>query len=119
MIIYVYQKCSTCKDALKFLAKQGLHPTIKEITLEPPSLKELQRMLNYQNGQLKKLFNTSGNLYKEMGLSNKLDTMPLDEALALLSQHGMLVKRPFLLSGDFGLTGFNESAWMSTFTKSI
>lgn len=111
MIVYVYGKCSTCKQALEFLKKSGKEVQIKEITKEPPSVKELRQMLQHQNGQLKKLFNTSGLLYKEMQLAAKLDDMPVDEALALLSQHGMLVKRPFLLASEFGLVGFNETSW--------
>jgi Spx/MgsR family transcriptional regulator len=112
MIVYVYEKCSTCKKALRFLDSRQLNYTKKEITLTPPSLHELQRMLDYQKGNLKKLFNTSGQLYREMELSAKLETMPLNEALKLLTQNGMLVKRPFLIGKDFGLTGFNEAEWL-------
>jgi arsenate reductase-like glutaredoxin family protein len=83
----------------------------KEITETPPTLAELKQMLKYQDGNLKKLFNTSGLLYKEMKLSGKLEKMSLDEALTLLSNHGMLVKRPFLLGPNFGFTGFNETSW--------
>lgn len=117
MIVYVYGKCSTCKNALQFLKQRGIKFTEKEITATPPSLAELRRMLKYQNGNLKKLFNTSGLLYKEMQLSGKLDSMPQDEALALLHKHGMLVKRPFVLGEDFGLTGFREAAWSTQLTK--
>lgn len=111
MIVYVYGKCSTCKNALQFLKQHHVKFTEKEITATPPSIAELKQMLKYQNGNLRKLFNTSGLLYKEMQLSQKLDDMSQDEALKLLSQHGMLVKRPFLLGDGFGLVGFNEAAW--------
>lgn len=111
MIIYVYEKCSTCKAALLFLKKHGVIFNKKEISKEPPSITELRQMLNYQNGNLKKLFNTSGLLYKEMQLKEKLQEMNVDEALILLNQHGMLVKRPFLLRDDFGLLGFKEAEW--------
>ncbi|MFA6916115.1 MAG: ArsC/Spx/MgsR family protein [Parachlamydiales bacterium] len=111
--IYVYSKCSTCQKALRFLdQKLGKSAYIqKEITLTPPNVKDLQKMLQFQNGNLKKLFNTSGQLYREMQLNLKLDSMPLDSALKMLSHNGMLVKRPFLLGKDFGLLGFNESVW--------
>ena len=109
MKIYVYSKCSTCKDALRFLSEKGIKVEVKEITETPPSVSELKAMLQYQNGNLKKLFNTSGILYREMGLTEKLKTMPLEEALYLLSTHGMLVKRPFLLGKDFGLLGSKVS----------
>lgn len=111
MIIYVYGKCSTCKAALLFLKGHGVAFTEKEISKEPPSIAELQAMLSYQNGNLKKLFNTSGLLYKEMQLKEKLQDLNIDEAFNLLNQYGMLVKRPFLLGNDFGLLGFKESEW--------
>lgn len=111
MIIYVYGKCSTCKLALLFLKKSGIVFTEKEISKEPPSMAELQQMLGYQDGNLKKLFNTSGLLYKEMQFKKKLQDLSINEAFALLNQHGMLVKRPFLLGDDFGLLGFKETEW--------
>lgn len=117
MIVYLYQKCSTCKKAQQFLKTIGAEYTLKEISLTPPTLEELQKMLKHHKGDLKKLFNTSGNLYKEMQLSEKLNEMPLEEALALLNQHGMLVKRPFLLTKNCGLTGFNEEKWSSALQK--
>lgn len=105
MRIYVYSKCSTCKDALRFLSEKGIKVEVKEITETPPSKLELKAMLGYQNGNVRKLFNTSGILYREMGLTEKLKNMPLEEALELLGTHGMLVKRPFLLGEGFGLLG--------------
>jgi arsenate reductase (glutaredoxin) len=109
MILYVYSKCSTCQKALHFLEKHQIKFIRKEITETPPTVAELKQMLKYQDDNIKKLFNTSGLLYKEMHLSEKLKSMPLDEALTLVSKHGMLVKRPFLLGKNFGLTGFNET----------
>ena len=111
MIIYVYGKCSTCKDALRFLEKNEISFTRKEITETPPSMDELQKMLKYQDGNLRKLFNTSGMLYKEMQLSEKLETLSLQQSLKLLNTHGMLVKRPFLIGKNSGLLGFNEAKW--------
>lgn len=111
MIVYVYGKCSTCKDALHFLNKHKITYVEREITNTPPSIAELQQMLAYQNDNLKKLFNTSGLLYKEMQLKEKIEILSLEEALVLLNQHGMLVKRPFLIGKDFGLLGFKETDW--------
>lgn len=111
MILYIYSKCSTCQKALLFLDRMNINFIRKEITETPPTVAELKEMLKYQDGNLKKLFNTSGLLYKEMQLSEKLKTMPLNDALSLLSKHGMLIKRPFFLGKSFGLTGFNEIAW--------
>lgn len=111
MIVYSYQKCSTCQNAIRFLEKHKLIFKVKEITLEPPSISELQQMLNYQHGDMQKLFNTFGQLYKEMHLKERLKEMAKDDALKLLTQHGMLVKRPFLIGENVGLTGFKESEW--------
>jgi arsenate reductase (glutaredoxin) len=117
MIVYIYSKCSTCQLAIRFLEKSGIPFTIKEITKEPPPVDELKRMLDFQNGNLKKLFNTSGLQYKEMGLSEKLGDMPLSSALELLSKNGMLVKRPFLIGKQFGVTGFKEAEWKEIVKK--
>lgn len=115
MIIYVYGKCSTCKAALLFLKEHKVACVAKEISIEPPSIAELQKMLDYQNAHLNKLFNTSGLLYKEMQLKEKLQNLSVAEAFALLNQHGMLVKRPFLLGEDFGLLGFKKTEWSQKF----
>lgn len=72
-------------------------------------------MLKFVNGDLKKLFNSSGQLYRELQLAEKLKNMSETEAVTLLSKHGMLVKRPFLLSDQFGLLGFNEAKWSEKF----
>lgn len=111
MKLYIYAKCSTCKDAVRFLEKTGKKFTAVEITKTPPTLDELKSMLAFQGGQIRKLFNTSGLLYKEMQLKDKLPNFTEDEALKLLTVQGMLVKRPFLLGKDFGLVGFNEQKW--------
>lgn len=114
MMLYIYSKCSTCQKAVRFLEQKKVNFQIKEIVKTPPSIEELQRMLKYQDGNLKKLFNTSGQLYKDMQLKEKLDRMSIDQAFDLLNQHGMLVKRPFLITDQSGLTGFNEKEWMQT-----
>lgn len=110
MIVYVYSKCSTCKAAIQFLKARQIAFTQIEITETPPSISELKTMLGFY-GAITKLFNTSGELYREMQLSKKLPEMDQKDALKLLSQHGMLVKRPFLLGKDYGLLGFKEPEW--------
>lgn len=113
--LYIHKKCSTCQNAINFLKNLNKKNSviIKDITVTPPSVEELRRMLEFQGGNVKKLFNTSGVIYREMELSKKLPIIPLDETLKLLSENGMLVKRPFLLSKQFGLIGFNKSTWNS------
>lgn len=83
----------------------------KEIVDVRPSIEELEKMLHYQKSNIRKLFNTSGQMYREMELSEKLDSMPLKAAFILLTQNGMLIKRPFVLGDNFGLVGFSEKEW--------
>lgn len=111
MILYIYSKCSTCQNALKFLERKNVSFVCKEIVETPPSVEELRTMLDYMGGNLKKIFNTSGQLYREMQLTEKLKSMSEEDAILLLNQYGMLVKRPFLLGDDFGVLGFKESEW--------
>lgn len=111
MILYIYSKCSTCQNALQFLERKNVLFLRKEIVETPPSIEELRTMLDYVGGNLKKICNTSGQLYREMQLTEKLKSMSEENAILLLSQHGMLVKRPFLLGDDFGLVGFKETEW--------
>lgn len=112
MVVYLHNKCSTCQSAVRFLEKNKISATVKDITKEPPSYEELQKMLAFQNGNIKKLLNTSGLLYREMQLSKKLKDMTVSDILTLLSSHGMLIKRPFFLGEDFGITGFKEEEWL-------
>lgn len=100
---------------MKFLERENISFVRKEIVETPPTVEELRTMLHYMGGNLKKIFNTSGQLYREMQLTEKLTSMSEEDALFLLSQHGMLVKRPFLLGDDFGLLGFKETEWSNTF----
>lgn len=112
--VYQYAKCSTCRDALAFLDKKGIPYEALPIVAQPPTVAELKTMLasvKERGGTFKKLFNTSGQLYREMGMSEKLAKMSEPEALALLSKHGMLVKRPFLLSKNANLVGFKADEW--------
>src|SRR5436190_19692230 len=115
MKVYHYAKCSTCRDALKFLDGRGARYTSVEIDKTPPSKSELKRMLKYYDGNLRRLFNTSGLIYKAPGLKEKLSTLTQDQALELLSSHGKLVKRPFVLGDDFGLGGLVTDEWPEAF----
>ncbi len=109
--VYVYKNCSTCKNALKWLEQHKIPHTIKAIRETPPSKPELQIALRVYDGNLRALFNTSGNDYRELSLKDKLPEMSQDEALKLLTQNGNLVKRPFLIKGDQALVGFKEDLW--------
>jgi arsenate reductase len=112
LTVYTYANCDTCRKATKWLRAQGLAFAEKPIRETPPSVAELRVMLAAQDGELRKLFNTSGVDYRAQGLGERLTTMTEAAALELLAGNGNLVKRPFLLrADDVGLVGFNESAW--------
>ncbi len=113
--VYEYKKCSTCRSALKYLDSKSIAYDTVAIVEQPPTIKELERMLSYlkKDGKgLKNLFNTSGEQYRELKVSDQLKSgMSEDAALKLLSKNGKLIKRPFLLSANHGTTGFNAEEW--------
>jgi len=109
--IYQYNKCSTCRNALKYLDKKKINVEIVDITEIPPSKKELQFMLSQYDGEIKRLFNTSGVQYRELKIKDKIKNMKAKEAIDLLSKNGKLVKRPFFLYKKSGLVGFKEEEW--------
>ena len=111
LIIYTYANCDTCRRAVKWLRARGTAFVEKPIRETPPSAKELRAMLSAQGGELRRLFNASGRDYREQGLGEKLPTLAEGQALALLTENGNLVKRPFLLGPGVGLVGFNEETW--------
>jgi arsenate reductase len=111
LTIYSYEKCSTCKKALSALKEWNVPFLLKDIKNSPPSIDELKKIMNFMDGNLRKLMNTSGILYREWGLAKKIDTLSVDEVLQLLSQHGMLIKRPLLLTKLGGIAGFHEKKW--------
>jgi arsenate reductase len=106
-----YPKCSTCQKARKWLEANHLEFTERHIVEENPSYEELKEWYAESGLPLKKFFNTSGMLYKEMQLKNKLPTMSEEEQLKLLATNGMLVKRPLIVNGNIILTGFKEAEW--------
>lgn len=110
--VLCYDRCSTCKKALKWLEEQGVDYTKRPIKEENPGKEELREWYEKSGLPLKRFFNTSGNLYKELKLKDKLPDMSEEEQLALLATDGMLVKRPLLVSDEVVCPGFKESEWM-------
>ena len=110
-VILCYEKCTTCKKALKWVEEKGTEVQVRPIREENPSAAELRQWHEKSGLPLKRFFNTSGNLYKELKLKDKLPAMSEEEQYQLLSTDGMLVKRPVLVGGDFVLTGFKEAEW--------
>lgn len=111
MLVLVYRKCSTCQKALKWLEEHNVEFEERPIVEENPTYEELKTWYAKSGFPLKKFFNTSGLLYKDMGLKDKLPEMSEEEQLKLLATNGMLVKRPLVVGDDFVLTGFREKEW--------
>lgn len=110
--VYCYNRCTTCKKALKWLDDHGIEYTLTDIKTDHPDEKTLREYYVKSGLPLKRFFNTSGMPYREMELSKKLPDMSEDEQLALLVTDGMLVKRPLLVGDGFVLTGFKENEWV-------
>jgi arsenate reductase len=111
MLFICYPKCSTCKKAKKWLDEQNIKYTERHIADDNPSYNELNDWYKKSGLSLRKFFNTSGMIYREMKLKDKLPTMSEEEQLKLLSTDGMLVKRPLVIKGDTVLVGFKEEDW--------
>ena len=111
MFFVEYPKCSTCQKAKKWLDEHGIAYEDRHIVENNPTYEELKDWYGRSGLPLKKFFNTSGMLYKEMKLKYKLPTMSEDEQLQLLATNGMLVKRPVIVDGDTVFTGFKAAEW--------
>ena len=109
--VYAYTGCSTCRNALKFLQERKVAHEVIAIRETPPTKAELKRMLAVYGGALRKLFNTSGQDYRALGIGEKLDGLTVDQALTLLNGNGNLVKRPFVLTKESGAVGFKPEEW--------
>ena len=110
-----YPKCTTCQKAQKWLDDNQVRYDFRDIKIDNPTLEELTEWYKKSGLPLKKFFNTSGLLYKELDLKNKLLSMTEDEMLELLATNGMLVKRPLIIGDDFVLVGFKEGEWKNKF----
>lgn len=117
MLFIYYPKCSTCIKAKKWLDDEGVKYTERHIVEKNPSFSELKEWWEKSGLPLKKFFNTSGMLYKEMQLKDKLPGMSEEEQLKLLSTNGMLVKRPIVVKGKTVLVGFKEAEWSEKLVK--
>ena len=106
-----YPKCSTCQKAKKWLDENNIEYTERHIVDDNPTYEELKKWYEKSGLPLKRFFNTSGMLYKEMKLKDRLPDMSEDEQLQLLATNGMLVKRPLVVDENFVLTGFKEKEW--------
>lgn len=113
MLFLCYPKCSTCQKARKWLDANGIAYDFRHIVEENPTVEELKTWHQKSGLPLKRFFNTSGNMYKELNLKDKLKEMSDEEQFALLATNGMLVKRPIAVAEDKVLVGFKEADWES------
>lgn len=111
MLFVCYPKCTTCQKAKKWLTERKFKFEERDIKTENPTKEELTAWYQKSGLPLKRFFNTSGMLYKEMKLKDRLPEMSEEEQLELLATDGMLVKRPILVTEDNVLVGFKEKEW--------
>jgi arsenate reductase len=111
MLFVEYPKCSTCKRAKKWLNENKIEYTDRHIKEENPTYEELKEWYERSGLPLKRFFNTSGMIYRDMKLKDKLQAMSEEEQLKLLATDGMLVKRPVIVTDEYVLTGFKEAIW--------
>ena len=112
-----YPKCTTCIKARKWLEENNIEFTSRHIVEENPTAEELKTFIKLSGLPTKKFFNTSGMLYREMNLKDKLATMSDDEMVNLLANNGMLVKRPLVVGENGVLVGFKAETWSEFFGK--
>ena len=112
-----YPRCTTCRRAKKFLEENNVEFIDRHMVEENPNKEELKTWLDKSGLKINKFFNTSGVLYREMQLKDKVKTLSEDELLDILATNGMLVKRPILVKGDTVLVGFKEEEWVENLKK--
>lgn len=117
LIFLEYPKCSTCQKAKKWLLQNNVNFIDRHIVENPPSFAEMKNWIALSKLSINKFFNTSGILYRNLGIKDKLLSLSDDEKINLLCSNGMLIKRPLLISKDVILVGFNESIWQKSLLK--
>ena len=115
--IYQYPKCSTCRSAVKWLQAQGHELQLEHIAEQPPGVEELRILVANSGFELKKFFNTSGEVYKSLGLKAKLPGLSEQEQLELLASNGMLIKRPIVSDGKKVTVGFKEEQYAEAWSN--
>jgi arsenate reductase len=115
--VYQYAKCSTCRKALAFLDARGVEYQAIDIVSQPPSKAELRKAQRSSGLPLKKMFNTSGQSYREGGFGERLASLSESEAFDALAADGKLIKRPLVIGDDYALVGFDEAAYQARFRR--
>ncbi|WP_438446578.1 arsenate reductase family protein [Gorillibacterium sp. sgz5001074] len=117
LTFYGYPKCGTCRNAYKWLSGKGIDVEYKDVFQEAPSLEELRRIVALSGLPVQKLFNTSGDVYRELGLKDKLPSMSDEDKLRLLAEDGRLLKRPVVMDGLKATVGFREEEYELTWAR--
>ena len=117
MLLICYPKCGTCRKAQKKIKKKGIGYEYRDIKTDNPSEAELAEWIRTSGLPVRKFFNTSGMLYRELQLKDRLPGMTEEEMISLLASDGMLVKRPIALYDGKVLVGFKEAEWASVITE--
>ena len=112
MLFICYPKCSTCQNAKKWLDENNIEYTYRHIVDENPSYEEISLWIDKSGLDIKKFFNTSGLIYKQEKLKDKVDKMSKEEKIKILSTNGMLLKRPLVIDKDTILVGFKKEQWI-------
>lgn len=115
--LYGYPKCSTCRDALKSLKAKGLDIQMVDLFETPPTAEQLQHLVELSGLAIKTFFNVQGDVYKELNLKDKIDTLTDEEKLQLLSTNGRLIKRPIVTNGSQVTVGFKEIEYATIWGK--
>lgn len=115
MKIWKYNRCGSCRKAIKYLDENNISYEALEILETPPTVEDLREMLGYLDGNIKKLFNTSGVKYREGNYKDKVKSYSPEEAFEVLTNEGALIKRPFILGESKGTVGFKEEIWDGLF----
>lgn len=115
--VYHHPACGTCRKAIRHLETQGIELDLVPILENPPSEEELRRMIRQSGLPVRKWFNTSGEVYKSMGLKDRLDRMSEDEQIALLASNGMLIRRPVVTDGQRVTVGYKEDEFARVWNR--
>ena len=115
--VYHYLRCSTCRKAIAWLDRHGIEYRATDIVEHPPNIGVLRRVLEATGLDVKKLFNTSGEVYRQEGYKTKLETLTELEALAALAANGKLIKRPLVITNDGALVGYDEAKYAAHLQK--
>jgi len=115
MKVYQYEKCESCRKAIRWLNEKGIEHKILPIREKTPTKKEFQQLIKSHDGQLKKLFNTSSKDYRDPNVKEKIPNLTQEQIISLLQEHGNLIKRPFVVGDQLALQGFKPDLWEEAF----